>query len=47
MFMFEPKTVFILGAGASHEVGLPLGRESRKTINIKLDFYYDYIVIKL
>jgi hypothetical protein len=32
------KTVFIVGAGASHEVGVPFGREFLETIATKLDF---------
>ena len=37
--MFRSKTVFILGAGASKEVGLPLGEELKKKIadNVYLD----------
>lgn len=40
--MFTSKTVFILGAGASHEVGFPLGSALREIISEKLDFQFDY-----
>ncbi len=33
--------VFVVGAGASHEVGLPLGAELRESIAKLLDFRYD------
>jgi len=42
--MFQPNTVFVLGAGASHEVGLPLGSELKRIIANKLDFEYDSMV---
>ena len=34
--MFQNKTVFIVGAGASHEVGLPVGDDLKAEIAIKL-----------
>lgn len=40
--MLNSKTVFILGAGASFEVGFPLGSELRKKISTKLDISFDY-----
>lgn len=39
--MLPSKTVFIVGAGASKEVGMPLGTELRKTISEKLDLRFD------
>lgn len=39
--MFNSKTVFVLGAGASQEVKLPTGRELTERIAIKLDFRRD------
>ena len=39
--MFKSKTVFILGAGASREVGLPLGADLAARISRKLDIKYD------
>ena len=39
--MLNSKTVFILGAGASFEVGFPLGSELRKQISTKLDINFD------
>lgn len=38
--MFKSKTVFIVGAGASKEGGLPTGVELKKTIADKLNFTY-------
>lgn len=35
--MLKHKTVFVIGAGASHEFGLPIGVELAKTISKKLD----------
>src|SRR2546428_2984262 len=35
--MLRQKTVFILGAGASKEVGLPIGEELKDTIATKLE----------
>jgi hypothetical protein len=39
--MFQSKTVFVLGAGASHEIGLPLGSGLAKTISQKLDIRFE------
>jgi hypothetical protein len=39
--MFASKTVFVLGAGASSEVGLPLGRDLAKGISEDLDLRRD------
>jgi hypothetical protein len=39
--MFKSKTVFVLGAGASKEAGLPLGNELRDGIVSLLDFRSD------
>jgi hypothetical protein len=39
--MFLSKTVFVLGAGASHEIGLPLGSDLAKTISQKLDIRFE------
>ena len=39
--MFQSKTVFVVGAGASKEVGLPTGKELRETIARKLEFRND------
>jgi hypothetical protein len=36
--MFSPRTVFVVGAGASFEVGLPLGTDLRKAIKKTLHF---------
>lgn len=38
--MLKSKTVFILGAGASHEVGFPLGAQLKNTISTKLEFKF-------
>ena len=38
--MFESKTVFVLGAGASHEVGLPVGSGLAEIISKKLDIRF-------
>jgi hypothetical protein len=35
--MFKKKTLFVLGAGSSHEVNLPVGLGLAKTIGTKLD----------
>src|SRR5262249_47829985 len=40
--MFRSKTVFILGAGASHEVGLPVGDGLKQTIATKLDLRFEH-----
>jgi hypothetical protein len=37
----EPKSVFILGAGASYEVGLPVGAGLKKEIANILDIWFD------
>src|SRR5687767_9871911 len=39
--MLPSKTVFVVGAGASKEVGLPIGSELKKTIADKLSFSFD------
>jgi hypothetical protein len=39
--MFQSKTVFVLGAGASHELGLPLGSGLAKIISRKLDIRFE------
>ena len=39
--MLPFKTVFILGAGASKEVGLPTGSELKKLIAKNLDIEFD------
>jgi hypothetical protein len=39
--MFRSKTVFIIGAGASKEVGLPIGNELKKIIARKLDLRFE------
>jgi len=39
--MFQSSTVFVLGAGASKEVGLPVGSELAQTISKKLNIRYD------
>jgi hypothetical protein len=39
--MLKSKTVFIIGAGASHEANLPIGRDLRKIIYDKVDFRAD------
>ncbi len=41
--MLNSKTVFVLGAGASFEVGFPLGSKLRETISHKLNFKRDSI----
>ena len=40
--MFRTKTVFILGAGASHEVDLPVGSRLAEIISDKVDIRYDH-----
>lgn len=40
--MFRSKTVFIVGAGASQEVGLPTGAELKDIIAEKLNIKYDF-----
>lgn len=39
--MFRSKTVFVLGAGASQEVGLPTGDDLKKKIASKIDIRFD------
>ena len=39
--MFKRRTTFIVGAGASQEVGLPVGSELAKIISKKLDIRFD------
>ena len=39
--MIKSKTVFVIGAGASKEVGFPLGAELRHIISSKLNFGAD------
>jgi hypothetical protein len=39
--MFQSKTVFVLGAGASHEICLPLGSGLAKIISKKLDIRFE------
>lgn len=45
--MIKSKTVFVVGAGASNEVGLPTGFELRKLIAAKLDNRFDNFGLKL
>lgn len=40
--MFRAKTVFVLGAGASAEVGLPVGDQLLTSICKLLDFRFDF-----
>ena len=40
--MFQRKTVFVVGAGASNEVGLPVGSELAKQISSLLSFSSDW-----
>lgn len=40
--MFNSKTLFILGAGSSAEVGLPLGSELKERISQKIDINFKY-----
>ncbi len=39
----DSKTVYIIGAGASKEVGLPTGNELKNEISNLLDIRYDYV----
>jgi hypothetical protein len=39
--MFHRKTVFILGAGASHEFGLPIGAALAEQIHTKMDIWFE------
>lgn len=41
LLMLPSKTVFIVGAGASFEVGMPVGSTLRETISTKLDIRFD------
>jgi hypothetical protein len=38
--LFVSKTVFVLGAGASHEVGLPVGSQLAEIISKKVDIQF-------
>ncbi|NII53797.1 SIR2 family protein [Luteibacter sp. SG786] len=40
--MFKSKTVFVIGAGASFELGFPLGSGLKDRIGDLSDFYFDY-----
>jgi hypothetical protein len=40
--MFKSRTVFIVGAGASEEVGLPIGKELTKAIAALVDLHVEY-----
>ena len=40
--MFRPNTVFVIGAGASAEVGLPVGADLMKEISKRLQFRAEY-----
>lgn len=40
-FMFQKKTTIVIGAGASKEVGLPIGNELKSIISSKLDIKFD------
>jgi hypothetical protein len=44
--MFTSKTVFIVGAGASSEVGLPVGRELTSRISKLLNLHIDWEQVK-
>lgn len=44
--MFQSKTVFIVGAGASHEAGLPVGSTLTTNIASLLNFHYDGFQLK-
>ncbi len=39
--MFKSKTTFIIGAGASKEVGMPVGTELAEIIHDKCDLRFD------
>jgi hypothetical protein len=41
--MFKRQTLFILGAGSSHEVGLPLGRELATSIGKMTDIRFEQV----
>ena len=38
--MFNSKTTIVVGAGASAELGMPVGSELKKTIATKLDIRF-------
>jgi hypothetical protein len=40
--MFRQQTLFIVGAGASAEFGLPVGRELAQTISSKMDIRFEF-----
>jgi len=40
--MFKSKTLFVVGAGASQEAGLPTGTELKSIIAEKLDITFDH-----
>ena len=40
--MFKRRTLFVIGAGASREVGFPLGTELAAIIRKKMDILYEY-----
>jgi hypothetical protein len=42
--LFNKKTVFVLGAGASFEAGMPLGAKLAENISELLNFYWDEII---
>ena len=44
--MFRAKTVFVIGAGASVEVGLPMGSELLKQIVKLTDIKFEYYTHK-
>lgn len=39
--MFRPKTLFVIGAGAGQEIGLPIGSELSNQIAQKVNFEQD------
>ena len=39
--MFRSRTLFVVGAGASYEVGLPTGAQLKRTIGQKLAMQFD------
>jgi hypothetical protein len=41
--VFKQYTLFVLGAGASYEVGLPLGPDLAKSIRSKMELYWDEV----
>jgi len=40
--MFKRKTLFVLGAGASFEAGLPTGKDIAQTIGKKMDIRFEH-----